>query len=102
MPNRFLHTQLDLQEKEKKNGEQYNFISKREYLTLLNDDKLMACSKIEKDFYGMPLLEDILQEGDNIDYLIDMGVSGGRKISASNYDLFDSRNARAIINAKKQ
>ena len=63
-----------------KNGEQYNFISKREYLTLLNDDKLMACSKIEKDFYGMPLLEDILQEGDNIDYLIDMGVSGGLEI----------------------
>lgn len=63
-----------------KNGEQYNFISKREYLTLLNENKLMACSKIENDFYGMPLLEDRLQEGENIDYLIDMGVSGGLEI----------------------
>ena len=46
MPNRFLHTQLDLKEKEKKNGEQYNFISKSEYLTLLYDDELQADAKL--------------------------------------------------------
>lgn len=62
------------------NGEQYNFISPKEYLELLNANKLMACSKIESDYYGMPLLEDKLEENDNKDFLIDMGVSGGLEI----------------------
>ncbi len=61
-------------------GEQYNFISSKEYLELLNANKLMACSKIESDYYGMPLLEDKLGENDNKDFLIDMGVSGGLEI----------------------
>lgn len=61
-------------------GEQYNFISPKEYLDLLNANKLMACSKIENDYYGMPLLEDKLEENNNKDLLIDMGVSGGLEI----------------------
>lgn len=61
-------------------GEQYNFISPKEYLDLLNENKLMACSKIESDYYGMPLLEDKLEENNNRDFLIDMGVSGGLEI----------------------
>lgn len=62
------------------NGEQYNFISQREYLKLLNDNKLMACSRIENDYYGMPVLEDMLTNYHGKDLLIDMGVSGGLEI----------------------
>ncbi len=59
---------------------QYKFISDREYLELLKSNKLMACSKIENDYYGMPVLEDKLNENNNKDLLIDMGVSGGLEI----------------------
>ena len=61
-------------------GRQYNFISPKEYLKLLNEKKLMACSRIEHNYYGMPLLEEKLQENNGMDLLIDMGVSGGLEI----------------------
>ena len=61
-------------------GRQYNFISPKEYLKLLNEKKLMACSRIEHNYYGLPLLEDNFQEINGMDFLIDMGVSGGLEI----------------------
>ena len=48
-------------------GRQYNFISPKEYLKLLNEKKLMACSRIEHNYYGMPLLEEKLQENNGMD-----------------------------------
>lgn len=61
-----------------RNGEQYNFITTKEYLELLNNKKLMACSRIENDYYGAPIVSD--KARNESDMIMDMGVSGGIEI----------------------
>lgn len=61
-------------------GEQYNFISAKEYLKLLDSKQLIACSRIEDTYYGTPVLDEALNGDQNKDFIIDMGVSGGLEI----------------------
>ena len=86
-------------------GRQYNFISPKEYLKLLNEKKLMACSRIEHNYYGMPLLEEKLQENNGMDLLIDMGSKwriGNKGTIPRNYhDIFNTKNRRTIIKAER-
>lgn len=63
-----------------KNGEQYNFISIEEYLKLFDSNRLMACSRIENDYYGAPIINERLNEDGKKAILIDIGVSGGIEI----------------------
>ena len=61
------------------NGEQYNFITIEEYLKLFDSKSLIACSRIENDYYGAPRIDKINEE-QNKKMIIDIGVSGGIEI----------------------
>lgn len=62
------------------NSTQYNFISHRQYLELLKNNQLMAGSKIDGEYYGAPILDDVLKKYDNQVFLMDIGVTGGFEI----------------------
>lgn len=66
--------------KNENNKEQYNFISIEEYLKLFDSNKLMACSRIENDYYGAPIIDENLNKDNKKAVLIDIGVRGGIEI----------------------
>ena len=66
--------------KGEKDGEQYNFITSDEYLELLNQNKLIACSKVEENFYGAPKIDMSKKEYKGKYLIIDIGAKGGKEL----------------------
>ena len=61
-------------------GQQYNFITQREYLELLKANKLMAGSKVEGNYYGAPIINMEEEKYQNKYVLIDIGAKGGKEL----------------------
>ena len=58
----------------------YGLGVKRLFIKLLKNKKLMACTRIEKDYYGAPMIDKIICEETKKNMIIDIGVSGGIEI----------------------
>ena len=66
-----------------KNGEQYNFITKQQYEKLYNSKNLIACSKVNGEYYGAPKINMNAEELKNKIVLVDMGAKGAKEFKAT-------------------
>ena len=62
-----------------KKGEQYNFITKQQYEQLYNSKNLIACSKVNGEYYGAPKINMKSQKFRDKVVLLDMGAKGAKE-----------------------